>query len=128
MIRLPRVLGLIFCERMEVDPSRAEVALVGLFHTRRFPKFPTPPQTFTVYTALYDGVGEGTIQLTAIRLETEEETYRYTRWIAFPGRQRLTQLELIARRCVFPAAGRYDLQLSFNGESLSDRLLDVFVS
>ncbi len=128
MIRLPRVLGLIFCERMEVDRSRVEVSLIGLFQSQRFTEFPSPPLAFTVYSALYDGVGEGTMKLSILRLETEEWIYSYTRWFTFPGRQRLTQLELKARRCVFPAPGRYRIVLSFDKHRLAERLLDVYRS
>lgn len=125
MIKLPSVLGLILCRRFDVDIQRSETSLVGLFHTLDVPRFPSPPQRFTVYSALYDGVGEGTMELVCTRLETEQDVYSYKRWTAFPGRGQIAHMEIKVRQCVFPAAGRYSLNLHFDKQDLTSRSLDV---
>jgi hypothetical protein len=102
------------------------MSLIGVFHIRRAPRFPTPPQGFTAFAALYGGVGEGTMDLVITRLETEQDIYRYRRWFAFPRGVRIVNLEIKVRRCIFPAPGRYALSLRFDGQELTHRYLSVY--
>jgi hypothetical protein len=125
MIRLPEVVALALCERMEVNPQARQASLVGFFHSLRFPAFPTAPQRFTVYTALFGGSGEGTIELAISQMETEATIDIYRRWFAFPERWMNINLEIPIQRCVFPAPGRYRLQLRFDDQDLSHRYLDI---
>jgi hypothetical protein len=106
MAKLPRVLGLLLCEKMDVDPRVGKASLVGIFHGLRFRAFPTPAQSFTVYAALYGGRGEGTMELGCTRLENEQDIYRYRKWTAFPGPGQPSTVEIKVTRCVFPAPGR----------------------
>jgi len=123
---LPDVPPLIVCDHLEVDRDRKQLSLIGLFHARSFSAFPTPPQRFTVYAMLYDGEGEGTIELLVTRMETEEDVYRYQRWLGLPGRQMPVHLEMLVKQCVFPAPGRYRLKLFFDATDLdADRFLDI---
>lgn len=124
-MKLPEVVGLVLCDRMEVDPQARQMSLVGIAHSLFFRNFPSPPRSFTVYGALYDGTGEGTIELSVHRLETEKRIYRYQRWFALAGRGQPMHLEIPVRRCVFPAPGRYILALSFDAKRLTHRLIDV---
>ena len=73
-VRLPKAIGLTLCQSVEVVPETTGMSLIGLFQVLRFPAFPTPPMRFTVYSALYDGEGEGTIKLSFMHLETEQES------------------------------------------------------
>jgi hypothetical protein len=126
MARRIAVLGLVVCETLAIEPMNGRMSLVGIFHTRHVPRFPTPPRGFTVYAALYGGTGEGTMELVVTRLETEEDIYRYRRWFAFPRGVRLINLEIKTRKCVFPAPGRYALSLRFDGQELTHRYLSVY--
>jgi hypothetical protein len=125
MARLPTVVSLMLCETLAVEPHLGRLSLVGLFHSRSFHAFPTPPQRFTVYAALFGGVGEGTIELMITRLETERDIHRYQRWHAFPDRNLTANLEIKLVKCVFPAPGRYALSLRFDGRELTRRYLDI---
>jgi hypothetical protein len=125
MKRLPEVIGLVLCERMGVDVIAGQTSLVGLFQNRLYWAFPTEPQRFTVFAALYGGEGEGTIELTCTRLETEQDVYRYQRWFIFPGRDAIANLELKVTRCVFPGPGLYSLTLRFDHDLLATRTLNV---
>jgi hypothetical protein len=126
MPRRPAVVGLVLCERWAIDPTNGQMSLVGIFHTLRVPRFPTPPRGFTAYAALYGGVGEGTMELVVTRLETEQDIYRYRRWFAFPRGVQLINLEIKVRKCRFPAPGRYAVSLRFDGQELTYRYLSVF--
>jgi hypothetical protein len=123
--RLPTVMGLVLCERLDGDPLLGQMSLVGVFHTLRFRNFPTSPHPFTVYAALYGGVGEGTMERMITSLETEQDIHLYRRWHALPGRGQIGNLEIRLQRCVFPAPGRYALKLSFDGREATVRYLDV---
>jgi hypothetical protein len=124
MKRLPRVVGLILCERLEIDVQTHRASLVGVFQGLAALAFPAHVR-FVVYTALYGGKGEGTMRLAITRLETEEEIYSWERRWSPPGRGLTTHVEIRPRRCVFPAAGRYAVSLSVDGEELTSRYLDV---
>ncbi len=125
MPRAPKGVSLVFCDRMQIDPSRAEMSLVGLFLARQFRTFPTPPQQFTAFTLLYGGQGEGRMVLDIKRADSEVRIYRYQRWTGFAFPDRVTMCEIPVTRCVFSSPGRYIAELKFEGEIVSQRVLDV---
>lgn len=125
-MKLPSVLGLVLCEELGRDPQTGKPSLRGVFNSWHFPIFPTPLQQFTVYVALYDGVGEGKLALELMRLETEEVVYSNQRWILLPGRMKPLFLELKVTRCLFTGPGRYWLRLFFDEQLISDRYVEVF--
>ena len=120
-----RVVGLVLCKRLHVDPGLAELSLVGLFHSLELASWPSAPQSFTVYTALHGGEGEGRMELIVTQMATELDLFRRRWWYALPGRRRTVHLEVPIRRCVFPAPGRYGVTLRFENEDLNRRSFDV---
>ncbi len=125
MSRLPEVVALTLCDRMHISQQAPHASLIGFFHSLHFAEFPTAPQRFTVYTVLFGGSGEGTMELAISRMETEVTIDVYRRWFAFPERWMNINLEIPIKRCVFPAPGRYHVQLRFDDRYLSHRYLDV---
>jgi hypothetical protein len=125
-VKLPDVVGLMMCERIGPDPATGRVSLLGLFQALRFRTFPSPPQQFIVYTALYDGEGEGTMEVVASRLETAVNFHSSRMWITFPARWQIVNLTFPFTHCVFPAPGRCALTLRFDGNELTHRYLDIF--
>jgi hypothetical protein len=121
----PRVLGLVLCKRMAIDVAAAEMSLVGVFNRLEFDAWPAIVESFTVYTTLTGGEGQGKIELTIMRLDTEETVYRHQHWTGFADPGMVVALEIIVRRCVFPAAGRYAVTLRFDNQELANRPLDV---
>jgi hypothetical protein len=92
-------------------------SVVNVFHALHFPTFPSRRQNFSVYAALYDGEGEGTMEsmeLVLSRLETEEDRILHRRWFTFPGRGQVANVEIPVIGCVFPAPGRYGFSLIFD--------------
>jgi hypothetical protein len=126
MIKLPHVIGLYPCERIDFNTQSGQVSLVGVFHSLHFRRFPALPRKFTVYAALYDGVGEGTIDLVVTQLETELDIYAYEKWYVFPGRGRLCHVGIPVTQCGFAAPGRYAMTLRFEGSEITQRLIDIF--
>jgi len=102
------------------------MSLVGVFNSLRFPSFPTPPQRFTVYAALHGGDGQGTITLTVSRAITEAKIRQSQWWRGFSDPDLITMFEGTVEKCVFPTAGRYLVTLRFDGEIVTQRILDVF--
>lgn len=127
MIKLPKVVGLTLCKRMDVDIQTGTVSLVGLFQVLHCPVFPTPIFPFTVYFSLTEGEGEGTMELSIMHLESEEVIDRLQKWIAFPEQPRVLGQEWIVRKCIFPAPGRYRLDLLFEQQPVAQRFLDVYL-
>lgn len=118
--KLPQVMGLVFCE--EFDPLT--FSMRGLFQGRYFSTFPTGPQEFTVYSAVYSGGLEGTMELSCEQMETEKTIFAIQTWrILIPGM--VMQYPIRVKRIHFPAPGRYVFRLRFDGAELATRFLEV---
>src|SRR5947209_5562967 len=113
MVILPKAFALTLCDRLEVDPSTGKVSLVGIFNRRGFGSYPTDPQAFTVYTVLYDGLGQGTLKLRIIQGKMDADILVFQRWSSFVTRLQMVNLEVRIERCIFPEVGRYSVELSF---------------
>lgn len=126
MPKPPEPVALVLRERMHIDTQAVQMSLVGIFHSRRFRSFPTAGQRFTAYVALHGGEGEGTMQLTIAKADTEEVIHETERWRAFADPDLITMYEGPVQNCVFPAPGRYIVTLRFDGEIVTQRVLDIF--
>jgi hypothetical protein len=104
--KLPRALGIYLCKRIAIDPAIGEMSLVGLFSAMTFDRWPSPIQRFTVYAVLYNGDGEGTIEVRIVRTTTEEEIYRFQRWTRIPDAVIGWPLEVPVKSCQFPSSER----------------------
>ncbi|SRR5216683_3999357 len=111
MFRRPRVLGLTLCDRMEINPATGKVSLVGIFQAMHFRDFQAARRSFTIYFALYDGAGEGIIELAITQLETEKDILYKERRVTFPGRGLVMNMEFPVQNCRFPAPGNYAITL-----------------
>jgi len=117
---------------LEVNPSTGKVSLVGIFQALHFQSFRSAQKSFTVYFALYDGLGEGIIELTISQLETERDVFYRRRHIVFPGRGMVMNIDFPVVNCRFPAPGNYAISLRLKGKEqdsireLAYRFLDVF--
>ncbi len=126
MDRLPTVLGLVLCERMDVDPQKGQYSLVNVFN-QQWLNGPSPPlNRFTVYAMLFGRRGEGPMELSVIHLQTEDETYKQTKWYASPGPSMSHILEMRIKRCFFRNRGRYKIALRFDGKEIACQYLDVY--
>jgi hypothetical protein len=121
----PRLLGPIFCREISYVPGAAVMSLEGVFNGRSYSRWPSPADRFLAYALLIGGEGEGRMELTIIRAQTEQLIYRHERWYAVPAPDVPVHFEMTIRRCVFPTPGRYLVALRFEGEILAQRHLDV---
>ena len=125
MIPPPMALGLTLCEKAITEEGTKDVTLVSIFRKRLVERFPSPPQPFTAYAILTDGVGDGTMELVITNLETDEEIYARRFRVRFPDR--LAELRLLLRvtRCSFPAPGQYQATLLVDGDWVAHRRVRV---
>jgi hypothetical protein len=125
MIPPPIVLGLTICEKAIVEEGTRNVTIVSTFTRLVVDEFPSPPQRFSVYSVLTEGLGDGTILLTVTNLETDEEVDRIERSFRFPDRLAEIRLLFRIRECSFPVEGTYQITLYIDGEWLAQRRLQV---
>jgi hypothetical protein len=71
MILPPIVLGLTICEKAIVEEGTRNVTIVSTFTRLVVDEFPSPPQRFSVYSVLTEGLGDATILLTVTNLEAD---------------------------------------------------------
>lgn len=120
-MKLPRAMGMVFCERLEPQSMSLQKVFQGLY----FRTFPAIAMDFVAYTALYSGGIEGKLQLECVRLEDEMDIFRYSMWRELPAGA-VVQLMLPVRQIQFPTRGRYMFRLLFDNRELTHRFPDVF--
>jgi hypothetical protein len=125
MIPPPIVLGLTICEKAIVEEGTRNVTIVSTFTRLLMEEFPFPPQRFSVYAVLTEGIGDATILLTVTNLETDEEVDRIERSLRFPDRLAEVRLLFQIRECSFPIEGTYQITLYLDGDWLAQRRLQV---
>ena len=125
MIQLPVVAGLMLCERIDVDVDLARMSLLGIFQRRKFQSFPSSPYDFTVYAALSDGAGEGTMAVTITQLSASLVVHSIRKWFVYPERMLVVNLEVRVHGCVFPSAGRHSVELSFDAQPVTEWAFEV---
>jgi hypothetical protein len=116
MVRLPKVVGLVLCKRLSFLPPHGRPSLVDIFHALRFRHFPSPKLNFTVYFVLYDGIGEGIMELKITRMENEEDIVIKDEQVHLPGRAMHRNCLISVKGCSFPAPGNYSVNLTFRDE------------
>jgi hypothetical protein len=125
MNKSPRVYGLTLCDRVRVERNPPSFNLDGIFLAREFAAFPTQACNFDIYACLFDGRGEGVIDLTCTQLEGEQDIYYHRGWLAFPHSVPTVHYVRSVKGLRFRKAGRYAFTLSFDKTPLTVRYLDV---
>jgi hypothetical protein len=122
---IPTVVGLTLCDQVIVEQGTEKVSLIGSFSGISAPEFPALALPFSVFATFTDGLGEVTIDLVFIRLESGEESYSYRGVLSFPGRLKEVRFHARINQCLFPAAGEYDVMILANGQWLGQKRLHV---
>jgi len=112
-------MGLSICELYIVDAATRNLTLVNLFTELKFPVFPSPPKTWSVYSQLTNGFGEIVLDLAVIQLSTDRPIAAFRRTIRFTDRLQEVRYLFKFEDCVFPEAGSYEVALSANSEPLA---------
>ncbi len=123
MVPTPIATGLTLCEKLIIEEGTRRLTFVNSFTKLHVEEFPSVPQTFAVFAALTGGLGDGTIQVQANRLDTLEEIYSRRRSVSFPDRLVEVQVLFQVHDCVFPAPTRYQFTLLVDGAWVAQRRL-----
>lgn len=126
MTPLPTALGLILCEQVLVDQRTRNPSAINIFTGRAVEQFPSDPQRFSVFAALTDGQGDGTIELVGVRLDTGDQFYAQQHPIHFPQRAVVVNVHIRVRNLRFPVAGWYEFLLLIDRELVAGRRLRVY--
>ncbi len=98
----PKICALTLCRQLGLDPQSGP-SLLGVFQSLRFPSFPSPNLSFSVYALLYDHVGQGTVLLTITDPRSETDILRLERQVIFPDLSVPVNLELKIDSCLSQA-------------------------
>ena len=123
----PVVLGLSLCDYVIVEERTRKVSLIGSFSGIAASRFPAVAQPFSVFAVLTDGLGDATIQLSILRLETDEEIFVYRAQLRFPNKLTEVSFHARLRECRFPGPGQYLFTLLVDGEWVSQRRIQVYL-
>jgi hypothetical protein len=124
---LPRVHALILCDAIRRDPDDEEVVTLVNVRTQIFADaFPYTHPRLCVYLQVtgHEGTAAGTVTL--IQARTDQALLRYhLPTTSFKGPLALIPLSVRMRRCVFPEAGIYYIQVHFEEKLLGERFLEL---
>ena len=125
MPNVPTASGLLVCEQVIIDKRTENVTPVNCFTTLRVERFPSEPQRFSVFALLTDGFDEVRLDVIISNLADDELVYRESQRLRFGNR--LQQVRFIYRvtRCIFPAAGVYEVQLLAEGQLVARQTIAV---
>jgi hypothetical protein len=126
MPRLPRALSILLCDRLAAAPITGAPSFEGVFNAKTFDVFPSPRTDFLIYAALYDGRGEGKLEVEVVWLNAEATVFLERRWLIFAARHYTVNVIVPVRHLAFPGPGRYKIELRFDDQVLTDRLLDLY--
>src|SRR5439155_5381125 len=98
-----------------VEERTRKLSLIGNFGGMPASEFPYHAPPFCVFAMLKDAVGAGAVELTILRVETDEELVTYHGNLSFPDMFTEVRFLLRLRECWFPASGTYDFVLRVDG-------------
>jgi hypothetical protein len=126
MIQRPTAISLLVCEQVIVEENTRNVTLVNCYRRLHLREFPAFPKRMVIHAILTDGLGRGTIRLAVTRLDTLEDIYAHDIDATFSDP--LQEVRLLFRPSSllsFPEAGRYEISLLMEGQSIAHRVLEV---
>jgi len=130
MKKTPISVGLFFCSAFRSTSADAHVSLVKMFSSLTLPRFPSAGVKMCFFSLLSDGQGEGVLKLEILRLfaaRSPKWLWRRTTWVRFPENplQPVPMMVQSTDKLRFPAAGEYLVQLSWDGDPITERVLYV---
>src|SRR5262245_28245689 len=126
MIPAPVAMGLFLCEQVIVDRRTNNPSPINIFTGLAVERFPSEIQRFSVFAALTDGQGEGTIELAGHRMDSGELVYSQRHPIRFVDRRLVVNVDMRVRNIRFPVAGAYEFVLLVDGDLVARRALRVY--
>jgi hypothetical protein len=127
VIQQPVAVGLTVCEKLIVEERTRNVTLVNCFTGLKVREVPSPPLNLTVYASLTDGMGERTVSVLLLRLDTLEDVFAQDQPVVFSDPLQEVRIVFRFAQLTFPVAGRYQFSLLADGELVAQRVVRVSV-
>lgn len=124
----PLPLALLVCDQVYTDPSGANKrSLLGMFNSRKYPMFPTPPVPFWVFCSITEYTGRVPITL---RIVDRDEERPPVFEVPLPLPKDLNPLFTVdfamsVTHASFPEPGDYRVQILAEGMPIIERKLHV---
>jgi hypothetical protein len=128
MIQRPLAIGLMVCEQVIVEEKTRNVTLVNCFRRLHLRQFPSSPQRLAIHAILTDGLGVGTIRLLVVRLDTLEDVFTHDIEANFSDPLQEIRVLFRPASLSFPEAGRYEISLLADGQSMAHRVIEVLAA
>lgn len=124
-IQRPVAVSPYLCEKVLIEEGTRNVSLINTLNRIRVDGFPSSFTSFDVCVTLTDGVGETTVELAILRLDTLDEIYRHARVVSFAGPLQEIMVIFRVRNCIFPVEGRYQISILAESELIALRAFKV---
>jgi len=109
------------CDQVALEEGTQKPYLLGVFTGMAAVEFPTLPQRFDALAALTNGLGDVTMNLSVVHLDTNQEIYTQTLRANFPDPLRVVNVRFRMRTFVYPAAGTNLHALTVDDEEIGAR-------
>jgi uncharacterized protein DUF6941 len=126
MLPPPQALSVTLCDRVIIEQGTKNPTVVGIFLARKVEAFPSEPVAFSVFVPLTDGSGTGTIELVAVRLDTNDQIYAQRGEVVFPHRLAVVNVHFRVSKIRFPAPGSYAFMLLVDSDLIAQRRVEVY--
>ena len=127
MFPAPSATGLFLCRRVDFNNTTRSFSLMDCFWRLEVPSMPGTAPPFVAFAALRGGIGTGTVQLAAYRMDTGNLVYATARPIAFPDRLTAVYVPIRIGHFQPPVAGEYEFDLIVDHEIVAQQSLYVEV-
>jgi hypothetical protein len=128
MAQRPSAISLMLCDQVVFERGTEKPYLLGVFTGVAVDRVPTAPQRFDIFAALTDGLGDVTMTLSVVHLETNQEIYTQKLTVSFPDPLQVDNLRFRVRQLTYAASGTYLFALTAGDEELAARRVRVYGS
>jgi hypothetical protein len=126
MSQRPSAISLMLCDQVVFEQGTQKPYLLGVFNGVATDRFPTAPQRFDVFAALTDGLGRVTMTLSALHLDTNQETYSRSLMVRFPDPLRVVNWRFRVRSLIYKVPGTYLFALTVDGQEIAASRVRVY--
>jgi hypothetical protein len=123
----PVALGLIACQQAVIEAKTNNVTLVNCFAQLHVDEVPSDPTRFVIFATLWDGEGEIDLEVSIMRLDTDEAIYKQVYTVRLDDRLSLTRFLYRTEPIVFPVEGIYEVALRANQDSIAYHRFEVLI-
>lgn len=125
----PVVKAVYLCDEVLPDAVSQKISLLNAFGAVRLPDgalFPYTLGRICVFAQMEDGEGDAEFRVVVVSAATGEVVFGSAAHRVFiPNRLTVFSINIRLRRCRFPAAGEYWVELHCDGEVIGDRVLRI---